>query len=131
MRRDTAHEQEDRGDVASWYPELLSLLSTRGTQIDELLAQLEALQARIPAPSSEEIAAILAGDRPLSPEAHAIGLLQRTIMSFENGIWDLRTGLEEETLAQLADRTSIPMEINAILSGIGSRARLKDSRRTR
>jgi hypothetical protein len=131
VRRDTAHEQEDRGDIASWYSELLFFLSTRSSQIDDLLARLETLQERIPAPSIEELAAIRAGGRPLSPEAHAIGVLQRTIMSLENGIWDLRTGLEMETLAQLADRTPIPMEINAILSGIGSRARSKASRRRR
>jgi len=119
-QRDDSERLEIPGADAPWLPELLSLTEAKGIQVDELLAQLEAFQERIPAPSSEELAAILAGG-PLSLEAHAIALLQRSIMTFENGIWDLRTGLEEESLAQLPDRKPSLLEVNALLAGLPKR----------
>jgi len=42
-------------------------------------------------------------------------------MTFENGIWDLRTGLEEESLAQLPDRKPSLLEVNALLAGLPKR----------
>jgi hypothetical protein len=119
-RDDLERRPESPGDAAPWLAELLSLVESKGVQVDELLAQLESFQERIPAPPAEELAAILAG-RPLSLEAHAIALLQRSIMTFENGIWDLRTGLEEESLAQLPDRKPSLLEVNALLSGLPKR----------
>ena len=88
--------------------------------LDQAAQTLQQAQDALPVPDAEEVALLWEGGS-LSVAAHLIGLLQRTIMKVENAASDLRTGLDEETLAVVDQIRPSVMEINAIEAALGER----------
>jgi hypothetical protein len=62
---------------------------------------LEQVQAAIAAPSPQELAQMARGERPLSAEAHLLGVLRAAIAELENVEDDLRLGVGAKTLSRL------------------------------
>jgi hypothetical protein len=76
---------------------------------------LEQVQAAIPAPSPEELAAMAKGERPVSPEAHLLGVLQAAIVELENVEEDLRYAVSTKALSRLDkhwQRGDLPNELD-------------------
>ena len=88
--------------------------------LDQAGHALQQAQDELPTPDAEEVALLWEGGS-LSIDAYLIGLLQRVVMSVENAASDLRTGLDEETLANLDQMRPSAMEINAIEAALGER----------
>jgi len=64
---------------------------------------LERVQAAIAAPLPEEVAAMAEGSRPVSAEAHLIGILQAAIVELENVEEDLRYLVGKDALRRLEE----------------------------
>ncbi len=62
---------------------------------------LEGLRAAVAAPSPEELAEMAKGRRPLSAEAHLLGVLQRAINELQNVEDLLRFALDAKALWEL------------------------------
>jgi hypothetical protein len=62
---------------------------------------LEQVLAAIAAPSPEELAAMANGERPLSAEAHLLGILQAATAQLENVENDLRLNVSAWDLSRL------------------------------
>lgn len=101
-------------------PELAQRIQEQAQILDQAAQTLQEAQDALPAPDAEEVALLRKGGH-LSIAAHLIGLLQRTIMKVENAASDLRTGLDEETLAVVDQIRPSAVEINAIEAALDER----------
>jgi len=76
---------------------------------------LEQVQADLPAPSPEELAEMANGERPVSAEAHLLGILQAAIRELENAEDDLRYAVSTRALSRLQkdwQRGDLPDELD-------------------
>jgi hypothetical protein len=89
---------------------------------------LEQMQAAVAAPSPEELAEMAKGVRPLSAEAHLLGVLEEAIAGLENVENGLRLNLDAKALWQLEkdwQRGNLPAErdLRLIQAALSARAR--------
>jgi hypothetical protein len=76
---------------------------------------LEQMQAAIAAPSPQELAQMARGERPLSAEAHLLGVLRAAAAALDNVEADLRLGVGTKTLSRLEkdwERGDLPNELD-------------------
>ena len=74
---------------------------------------LEEVRAALAAPSPEDLAQMERGDRPVSAEAHLLGVLQEAIGELEEVEENLRFGVRAKTLSRLEGdwrRGKLPQE---------------------
>jgi hypothetical protein len=87
---------------------------------------LEQAQAAIPAPSLEELAEMEKGERPVSAEAHLLGVLQAATCELENAEDDLRYAVSTKALSRLEtawQRGDLPnaLDLRRIRSALSAR----------
>jgi hypothetical protein len=70
-------------------------------RLAEARTGLEQVQAAVAAPLPEELEQMAAGSRPVSAEAHLLGMLQAAIVEVENVEEDLRFAAAKNTLRRL------------------------------
>ena len=105
--------------------ELQKIVYTTGQVVqmfEAALGILEAAQASISAPALEEVAEILEGKRPLTPQAWLLAVFQRAIVDAENLASDLRA-VDLETLRNVHEIRLSGVEISAIEEAIHERGK--------
>jgi len=106
--------------------EAVRKIRSQAGEVGKARQALELVQAAITAPLPEEVAAIAEGDRPVSAEAHLIGILQAAIVELENVEEDLRYAVLKDTLRRLEEdwkRGSRPsrLEIRCLQAALEAR----------
>ena len=81
--------------------EVVEQLHREAGRLRAVRTALERMQADIPAPSPEELAEMERGERPVSVEAHLLGVLQAVISALENAEDDLRFAVSTKGLSRL------------------------------
>jgi hypothetical protein len=94
--------------------------------LERALKALEAIQATLPAPTEEEYAEMLRGERLVPLEAHWIARLQRVLADTEAALEALRAALRRENAAWLRElfrsgRTPDADDFAALASALGFR----------
>lgn len=97
-----------------WLKDVQDIAEQQSTLLDAVVEALQQAQARVPEPSREEIRAIRERRRPLSLPAYLRGYLQRVILAVEDAACDLRSGIEDEALAEAPGLSPTEILLNAI-----------------
>lgn len=102
-------------DFDSALPGIQEILTREAEGLDVTVTELQSLQERIPLPSSDEIARMRSGAKPLSRAAYLLGRLQRAMITVENIAADLRA----DAMADPPDPLDLgEADFNAIQSAV-------------
>ena len=107
----------------TWLIELQSIAEQQAAMLDAVAEALQQAQARVPEPSRKEVQEMRGRRRPLSLPAYLRGVLQRVILNVEDAACDLRSGTEDEALAEAPSLSPTEVLLNAIEASLEKPAR--------
>lgn len=99
---------------------VVGLARVLGRMFDTAVETLQTAERRIPAPTLEEVAEMRRGERPLTPEAHLLGLFHRSLVAAENLASDFR-GVDLKMLENVHELELSELELNAIEQAVAER----------
>ena len=101
---------------------VVDLARVLGRMFDSAVEALQTAEKRIPVPTLEEVAEMRRGVRPLTPAAHFLGLVHRSLVAAENLASDFRE-VDLKMLGNVHELELSEVELNAIEQAVAERRR--------